>query len=69
MVGVSAVRHRQPGERWQQTRPSLSLGSSMPIRVSTFEEPDPEFRRRPVGFTANLEPDEDEPLTWEGDDA
>ena len=45
---------------------SISLGSSGPTRVCT-DEPDPEFRRRPVGFTADLS--EPEPLLWKGDDA
>ena len=46
--------------------PSVNLGSSGPTRVETGE-PDPEFKPRPVGFTADL--GEAEPLVWDGDGA
>jgi hypothetical protein len=47
-----------PVFRWRaQVTPSLQfLGG--PERVVT-DKPDPEFVRRPVGFTANLEPEEE----------
>jgi hypothetical protein len=40
--------------------------SDGPIRVVT-DDPTPNFKRRPVGFTANIEPAETEPQLWEGD--
>jgi len=38
-----------------------------PERVQV-DKPDPNFRPRPVGFTANVELAEPDPLTWKGDD-
>ena len=46
----------------------MSLGQSGPMRVDTAN-PDPNFKPRPVGFTATIEPLEAEPQIWEGDDA
>lgn len=53
---------------WFAARATVNLGSSTVVRVIT-DQPDPEFRPRPVGFTAQLEPVEQEPQIWEGDGA
>lgn len=51
--------------RWD--RPSATIRDGRgPERVDT-NTPDPDFKPRPVGFTANLT--EAEPLTWEGDNS
>lgn len=56
-----------PEWRWDRVHahPTLTGG---PERVQVREE-DPKFVRRPVGFTAALEAPEQEPATWEGDNA
>jgi len=48
--------------------PYLNLGSSTVTRV-VVDEPAPEFKPRPVGFLATLEPVEADPVTWDGDQA
>lgn len=58
---------RDAMEPYWLNEPYLSLGSSGPSRVA--DEPDPNFKPRPVGFTARLEPVEVEPVLWEGDGA
>jgi hypothetical protein len=52
---------RQPEALWTEYshawfwhRASVILGSSTVSRVVT-DEPDPEFKRRPVGFTARFD--------------
>jgi hypothetical protein len=60
---------RQNRTIWSRPdKPSVSLGSSGPVRVDQ-STPDPDFKPRPVGFTATLEPAEQAPLVWDGDDA
>lgn len=39
---------------WWITTPSVNLGSSTVSRVVDKGEEDPEFKPRPVGFTANF---------------
>lgn len=41
--------------------------SGGPERVVT-DKPDPDFVRRPIGFTAKLEPTDQKPMLWEGED-
>lgn len=44
-----------------------------PVRVFYDDHPDPNFKRRPAGFLADIEPvaekPEVEPLLWSGDQA
>ena len=40
---------RTPGESSRRSDPSLSLGSSGPMRVDS-STPDPEYKAQPVGF-------------------
>ena len=55
-----------PAFRWKaQVTPSVQF-SDGPTRVVT-NDPDPEFVRRPIGFTAELTTERD-PLLWEGQD-
>ena len=52
---------------WEYCRATV-VRAGGPERVAT-DEPDPKFVRRPVGFTARIEPVEADPLTWDGDGA
>jgi len=59
--------YRDAEQGWvRMPHTTLNLGSSGPTRVETGQ-PDPEFKPRPVGFTAD--PGEAEPLVWDGDSA
>lgn len=69
-----SILGRDAGRYIRLDHPSMSLGSSGPMRTEVGKT-DPDFRPRPVGFLAlqallrELEPDECEPLLWEGDQA
>ena len=56
------------GLRTAYATSGVNLGSSTVTRV-VLDDPAPEFKPRPVGFTAQIEPVEAEPLTWGGDQA
>lgn len=56
-----------PVWRWARIDADIER-SSGPERTQQNPKPDTKFRRRPVGFTADLDA-ETEPLTWGGDDA
>lgn len=56
--------YEEAGPDWIIARPTLTGG---PDRVRYEDQPDPNWRPRPVGFTAPLIPRE--PLLWEGDQA
>ena len=56
----------RPVRRQAARRPQVGFAPGpSPTRT---DDPDPEYRTRPVGFTANLDVASD-PLLWEGDDA
>lgn len=55
------------GGRWWRTSTVVNLGASTVVRVKEDPEPDPNFRPRPAGFTARIEPVD--PKVWEGDGA
>jgi hypothetical protein len=57
-----------PQWRWEPwANVSIQKGGG-PERVVT-DDPDPDFKPRRVGFTADLLPPEVDPQTWEGDDS
>lgn len=58
---------RNSMERYWLHEPNVKDGGG-PTRVEVGD-PDPKFKPRPVGFTAQLEPVEVEPQTWDGDGA
>lgn len=64
MNGQDASRRSWPDDafpewRWDViSKPTVRDGRG-PERVQTDEKPDPDFKRRPAGFTAELEPVEE----------
>lgn len=59
-MSVFLGRDAVAGYVWMRGSVERSGG---PERVITNAEPDPNFKRRPIGFA----PSEPDPLTWEGD--
>lgn len=55
-----------PERTWDRPSASVSLGSATITRVVT-DDPDPNFKPRAAGFTAEIRPVE--PQLWEGDGA
>lgn len=62
------MRYTNRGIWSRPERATMNLGSSGPTRVDT-STPDPDFKPRPVGFTAQIEPAERDPQLWDGDGA